>query len=237
MSLSARMKAVIGMVTTGNSVCDVGCDHGYISISLVQEKITPAVVAMDINRGPLERAKTHVHRAGLQDYISLRLSDGLAGYQIGEAQTLICAGMGGPLMQKILTDFPDKTNDFTELILQPQSEIKEFRSFLREKGYSIVAEDMIYEDGIFYQVIKVIRGNQETEQTEIEDRYGPLLLKQQHPVLIQFLRHEWNTIHLLLQQIEQMEATEKIIKRKQELSKELHYLEIAGELCKMGGMK
>ena len=110
--LSARMQAVADMVKIGNRVCDVGCDHGYVSIYLVQRGIAPGVLAMDINKGPLQRAKIHVAQADLSEYITLRISDGLDKYQSGEAQTLICAGMGGRLMQKILEKEPEKTKSF-----------------------------------------------------------------------------------------------------------------------------
>ena len=91
-ALSRRMQAVADMVTTGNRVVDVGCDHGYVSIYLVQQKRTTHALAMDINNGPLLRAREHVEEAGLEGYITLRLSDGLGAFRKGEADTLICAG-------------------------------------------------------------------------------------------------------------------------------------------------
>lgn len=205
-TLSARMQAVADMVSDGNRVCDVGCDHGYVSIYLVQQKRVPGVLAMDINKGPLARAKEHVRQAGLSEYITLRLSDGLTAYEPGEAQTLVCAGMGGPLMQKILEREPAKTESFQEMILQPQSELKEFRRFLRNRGYSIVCEDMILEEDKFYPIIKAVpeknislqdeKGKdsnlplQDMEQ-ELEDQFGPSLLARRHPVLLEYLKREW----------------------------------------------
>ena len=160
--LSARMQAVADMVTKGNRVCDVGCDHGYVSIYLVQSKVSPSVLAMDVNKGPLLRAREHVADAGLKEYITLRLSDGLSAYERGEADTLICAGMGGRLMQRILAQYPSKARDFKELILQPQSEISFFRRFLRNEGYSIVWEDMILEEDKFYPVIKAVSSEKDS---------------------------------------------------------------------------
>ena len=75
--LSKRLLTAVGMITKGNIVADVGCDHAYTSIYLCKENIAPKVIAMDVNRGPLARAKEHVEEAGLIDSISLRLSDGL----------------------------------------------------------------------------------------------------------------------------------------------------------------
>ena len=87
--LSKRLLAVAGMVTEGNMVCDVGCDHGFVSIYLIQKGISARVIAMDVNEGPLRAAGEHVGEFGLSDYIETRLSDGVAALGTGEADTLI----------------------------------------------------------------------------------------------------------------------------------------------------
>ena len=192
-TLSARMQAVADMVKIGNRVCDVGCDHGYVSIYLVQRGIAPGVLAMDINKGPLQRAEIHVAQADLSEYITLRISDGLDKYQSGEAQTLICAGMGGRLMQKILEKEPEKTKSFAQMLLQPQSELLSFRRFLRETGYSIKRENMVLEGDKFYPIIEAVPGMQGRieKDYELSDRFGPKLLADRHPVLINYLQREW----------------------------------------------
>ena len=240
--LSARMQAVADFVSTGNRVCDVGCDHGYVSLYLVQEKIAPKVLAMDVNRGPLLHAKEHVAQYGMEDYITLRLSDGLTAYQIGEADTLICAGMGGRLLQNILSKEPEKTADFKELILQPQSEIGLFRKFLRKEGYQIVSENMIFEDGKFYPMMKVcllkdgrqVKKADETDSDEemmqqLEDNFGPCLLREKNPVLFKFIQQEISVKETILAGLADKEANEKITKRKKELAEELALLKKAEE--------
>ncbi len=164
-ALSKRLRTVAGMVTKGNRVCDVGCDHGFVSIYLVQQGISPKVLAMDLREGPLRAAKEHVAAYGLEEQIETRLSDGLHNYEAGEADTLICAGMGGGLMTRILQAEREKTASFRELVLQPQSEIEKFRRFLRENGYRILDEEMVEEDGKFYQVIRAGRGGKEDRGT------------------------------------------------------------------------
>ena len=72
-----RLCAIAGMVTKGNRLADVGCDHGYLSIYLVEERIVPSAIAMDVRPGPLSRARENISRYGLEDYIETRLSDGL----------------------------------------------------------------------------------------------------------------------------------------------------------------
>lgn len=154
--LSKRLQALANMVTPGLSVCDVGCDHGFLSIYLVQKQIAPRVLAMDLRTGPLEGAKKHISAYGLEKQITTRLSDGLETMEIGEAQAMVCAGMGGALMASILQKESKKAHSLKELILQPQSEVPIFRTFLKDAGYEIVAEDMVEEEGKFYPMMKVI---------------------------------------------------------------------------------
>ena len=212
-ALSERLRTVAGMVTKGNRVCDVGCDHGFVPIYLVQQGISPRVLAMDLREGPLRAAREHVAAYGLEGQIESRLSDGLHNYNIGEADTLICAGMGGGLMQRILETEREKTDSFQELILQPQSETWRFRRFLREGGFGILDEEILKEDGKFYQVIRASRqgltGAQDgggmkgmssfpdvraditdKELCKLEDRYGPILLRKRTPVFLSFLERE-----------------------------------------------
>lgn len=158
--MSARMRALTEMVTAGNRVCDVGCDHGWVSIYLVQQGISPHVLAMDLRQGPLAQAREHIRQQGLEAYIETRLSDGVTALETGEADTLICAGMGGRLMQRIMEEGREKLEAMRELILQPQSEIPAFRAFLRQAGYETVAENMVYEDGKYYPMMKVAAGKQ-----------------------------------------------------------------------------
>ncbi len=198
--LSKRLQAVAAMVTAGNRVCDVGCDHGFVPIWLVEQGISPRVLAMDVRSGPLSAAGEHIAEHGLESRIETRLSDGLHNYDIGEADTLICAGMGGGLMMRILSEDQDKTASFRELILQPQSEIERFRAGLREMGYQIADEQMIEEDGKFYPMMRidmelcklkeVSNIADDKELCKLKDRYGGLLLRRKDRTLAAYLRRE-----------------------------------------------
>ena len=186
--LSMRLCAIAGMVTKGNRLADVGCDHGYLSIYLVEERIVPSAIAMDVRPGPLSRARENISRYGLEDYIETRLSDGLTKLEPGEGDTLVIAGMGGPLMERILNEGAK----VQELILQPQSDLPHFRHFLSEIGWEIVREEMIKEDGKFYPMMKAVRreSGEQFAYTEEEAWFGPLLLKKCHPVLREYLLRE-----------------------------------------------
>ena len=102
--ISNRLTTAAALVTQGYTLADVGTDHGYIPIYLLQQKKIPSAIAMDINEGPLERAKEHIALYGLQAYIQTRLSDGVVALKPGEVEAVLIAGMGGGLIMHILKD-------------------------------------------------------------------------------------------------------------------------------------
>ena len=129
------------MVTAGYTLCDVGTDHGYVPIALVQGNIIPKAIAVDINKGPLERANEHIRANGLTEQITTRLSNGLEAIHDGEVDSIVIAGMGGELVIHILTAGETVCRSAKELILQPQSEVSKVREYVRNTGYKIVDED------------------------------------------------------------------------------------------------
>ena len=238
--LSKRLQALACMVTPGRRVVDVGCDHGFVSIYLVQRGISPQVLAMDVRTGPLSRAKEHIAEAGLGGYIETRLSDGLLAYQEGEADSLICAGMGGRLMMKILTESRGKARGLQELILQPQSELPAFRRFLREEGYQLLDENIIWEEGKYYFLMKVRYGGKdsqtvqanETEQV-LADKFGALLLQRRSPVLKQYLEDNLQNKYQIEASLARSEK-ERARERLKEVQQEIADLERARDYVQMG---
>lgn len=191
MQLSLRLSAIAEMVTEGNRLVDVGCDHGYLPVYLILNKKIPGAIATDVRKGPLSRAEEHIVQFGLNAYIETRLCDGLAGVRSGEGDTLVIAGMGGPLMEKILSEGAHALQGFQELILQPQSDIPHFRQFIRKNGYEIVQEKMIKEDGKFYPMMKAVPADTSREDWSKEEVwYGKFLLAEKNPVLKQYLEKE-----------------------------------------------
>ena len=225
--ISNRLTTAAALVTQGYTLADVGTDHGYIPIYLLQQKKIPSAIAMDINEGPLERAKEHIALYGLQAYIQTRLSDGVAALKPGEVEAVLIAGMGGGLVMHILKDGEKVCQSAKELILQPQSEIERVREFLREAGYTILAEDMVYEDGKFYPMMKVQYQGENVEELKLSDLYGGLLLQNRHPVLKTFLEKERLIYTGIKENLAKQPASEKIRMRLAEVEDILHYNELA----------
>ena len=129
------------MVTPGSILADIGTDHGYVPISLVQRKKIKKAIAMDVNKGPLKRAEEHIREAQLEEYIETRLSDGVKKLEVGEVNSILIAGMGGDLVIRIIKNGMEVCRSVDELILQPQSELGKVRKFLRENNFEIIDED------------------------------------------------------------------------------------------------
>ena len=225
--LSNRLLAAAGMVTKGNIVADIGCDHAYTSIYLCQAGIAPRVIAMDVNKGPLVGAKAHVEEAGLSEQIDIRLSDGLQKLTPGEADTVLLCGMGGLLMIKILSDYPEATASLKELILQPQSEVGEVRHFLHKQGYEITGEHMLKEDGKFYVMMRAVKSEvPQAYETECDYIYGKLLLEEQNETLSEYLCREHRLRSDVLAALSGQD-TENARARKESLGREFSLIEEA----------
>lgn len=206
MQLSERLKAVAGLISHGKKLADVGTDHGYIPIYLIRQERIVHAIAMDIGKGPLERARAHIYQYGLEDRIETRLSDGVRALQPGEADCMIAAGMGGPLIIHILEEGAEVVSQMTECVLQPQSEIAKVRKYLWQHEFTIEQEHMIWEDGKFYPMMRVLPGRKQKLEPELQElyaQYGPCLLKQRHPVLKKFLLKEQSVNQKLQVQLQQ----------------------------------
>lgn len=249
--LSERLRMLADMVTAGSRVADVGCDHGFLSIWLVQEGISTGGLAMDVRKGPLAAARKNIEAHGMGDYIETRLSDGLKVFRVGEADTLVCAGMGGRLMERILAESMEKARGFRELILQPQSELKEFRAFLRREGFAVLREEAVFSDGKFYFAMKAACGaaddadaggtepalpaalweeGGEARMQRICDRFGERLLSRKDTVLRQYLMWQKKCLEQLAGALETRTGTGIGQEKPQSVRQQLRLQEIRLEL-------
>ena len=213
MQLSLRLSAIAGLVTRGNRLVDVGCDHGYLPVSLYLDGRIPGAIAMDVRKGPLSRAQEHISQYGLNAYIETRLSDGLEALKPGEGDTLVIAGMGGPLMERILIDGAEVRESFQEMILQPQSDIPHFRRFVSEIGWQIADEALVLEDGKFYPMMKVIHGEKKHISADmpytLSEWFGGILLERKHPLLKEYLERELRIRNDILEKLKNAPNAEK----------------------------
>lgn len=242
--MSQRLVTVAEMLRDDSgkklAVADVGCDHGYVSIYLIQSGIASSAVAMDVRQGPLSGASDNIREYGLLDVITTRLSDGLKELKKGEADSLIIAGMGGKLMMRLVKEGNLKELGIRTAVLQPQSDISEFRAFLRDEGFFITDEKMILEDGKYYFPMKVVTDMSQDEKEDILnkniksfldldnalsredvirlfDRYGAHNLLRKDPLLKSFLEHGKEVCESILKSLDDSHLG-RITEIKEELS-------------------
>ena len=160
-NISERLKCAASLVNKGARVADIGTDHAYLPIYLVQNGISNKVYACDVRKEPLRRAQLHIDEYGLSDKITTQLCDGLKGINKGDVDTVTICGMGGKLMKSILQAGIDKLGYNTQLVLSAQSELKDFRKYLLETGIDIKSEHMLLEDGKYYFIFDCVYNTQD----------------------------------------------------------------------------
>ncbi|MBE7721508.1 MAG: SAM-dependent methyltransferase [Lacrimispora celerecrescens] len=224
MKLSRRLETIASFVPEGSRVADIGTDHGYIPIHLVQEGKAKHAIAMDVREGPLLRARAHIQEAGLQNYVEVRLSDGLLKLEQNEADCVVIAGMGGELMIHILEEGRDLWENISCWVLSPHSELDKVRRFLEEEAFFIWRETMIKEEGKYYSVMGVSRkpGAAAADGREISYRYGRGMLESKDPVLKEYLIKEEEQLEQIMSGLSVSE-TESARRRMEELKLELAY--------------
>lgn len=221
MKLSDRLERIAAKASevTEGYAADVGTDHGFVPIRLIEMGKTKHVIAMDVRKGPLSRAKEHIREYHMEEQIETRLSDGLRELLPGEADTVVIAGMGGELMLRILKEGAHLYESVKHYILSPQSELSLFRHGLEQLGLAIMEEEMLCDEGKYYVILHVCPGAMHYEK-ESEYRYGADLLRKRDPVLREFLKKQQTQEEELLKRLVSME-TEGAGKRTESLKKEL----------------
>ena len=183
--LSNRLLACCSFVHPGDRVADVGCDHGYLSIHLLQNGIASSAIASDVNEQPLQSAKHNAAKFGVQDKITFQLSDGVQNIP-RDFNCMVCAGMGADTMMSILDAAPWLKSEKYRLILQCQSKRPELRKYLYQQGYAIRRETLAQDGKFIYPIMEVVFAPGEN-LSGAEYYITPALLKSGSPLLPAFL--------------------------------------------------
>ncbi len=194
MELSTRLAAIANFVPKGSHVIDVGTDHAYIPIFLVQTGRALSCLATDINEGPLEKAQKNLKMHHIQN-VELVRTNGVEGIEPNKGNVLMISGMGGYLIIDILKRGDELVHHMKRLILQPQQDIGEVRKYLHQIGFKIVDEAFVKDDEKYYTVIVAEPGSEKPYEKAYEYLYGKCLIQKQSEVF-----KEWLNMKLLKQQ-------------------------------------
>lgn len=220
--LSKRLITVADYVDIESIVADIGTDHAYIPIYLVKNKGIKKVIAMDVNLGPIEKAKKNIEAEQLSSHIETRLSNGLEKIQPGEVDTILISGMGGQLIVDILEAGKRVLEQTQQLIVQPQTELFKVRYKLHQLEFKIVNEKMVYEEGKYYVVIKAEKGK-EVYKNELYYIFGKCLIEDKDPVLKAYLEENHTKKQEILHMLKER-TDEKIMTRTKELEEEVQQI-------------
>ncbi len=171
MHLDKRLTACADLVY-GRTVADIGTDHAYIPIALVESGRCGRAFASDIHHGPVERARRNVAEHGLSEKITVLCVPGLQSTEFADCDDIVIAGMGGEMIASILKEGRDRIRANARLILQPMTKPERLRAYLWEHGYRTTDERAVYEGERIYQVFAAEQTGRNTPYTRAEALIG-----------------------------------------------------------------
>ena len=206
--ISKRLELVASFVPQGSILLDVGSDHAYLPIELVERGQIEAAIAGEVVVGPFQSAVKNVEAHGLKEKIQVRLANGLAAFEeVDQVSVITIAGMGGRLIATILQEGLGKLANVERLILQPNNREDELRIWLQDHGFQIVAESILEEAGKFYEILVVEAGQMKLSASDV--RFGPFLSKEVSPVFIKKWQKEATKLEFALNQIPEKNLEER----------------------------
>lgn len=168
MNLSERLLTIANMIEKGETVADIGTDHGYLPIYLLLEEISPSAILADISKGSLAKAKENCKEYLLNQNVSFREGDGLDVLEPGEVDAVVLAGIGGLLTIEIFDWDLEKSHSFNKFILQPRNNAGALRKYLLSHGFSVEDYRIVPEGNRFSEIMLALSKESPLDQTSIE---------------------------------------------------------------------
>jgi Predicted SAM-dependent methyltransferase len=199
MELKGRLLMIALFVPKCRCLCDVGTDHAYIPVYLVQKGICDKALAMDINEGPIEAASENIKHFGLTNKIETRLGSGLEPLNTGEADAVVIAGMGGILIKDILEASLEKAKLVNTMILQPMNAIEVLREWLYENGFEITDEALTNEEAKIYNALTVKWTGKKANYEVIDCYIGKHLIEKGGSLFETFIKRKINQANKVIE--------------------------------------
>ena len=187
--INDRLLTAVPFVRRGMHFADIGTDHGYLPIYLVEHGIITSAVAADINRGPLDKAKENIEKYGMTENVKTVLCDGLRGISSYEADDIAIFGMGGELIVKIIDDAPWLKDKDKRLILQPMTHPEKLREYLAEKGFRIIGEALSIDREKIYQTICAEYDGTVRQYDKFTLHFGEYIMREKTELLLTLLEN------------------------------------------------
>ncbi len=214
MKLTNRLLKIASLVDKNKRLADIGTDHGYIPVYLLNKGEIDFAILADINKGPLENARSEVKRNKLENKVDLRLGSGIEVLKKGEVDEVIIAGMGGILIGELLEANKEVAHSVEKLILQPMQAQEELRSYLLNNGYEIIDECLEKEDFRLYEIIVAkYTGNNTSVEDEIYYEVGKKLIENKDELLVEFIENKIKKYNNIIEKLGDKELDAVVAKR------------------------
>ncbi|CAG7840098.1 SAM-dependent methyltransferase [Clostridium novyi B str. ATCC 27606] len=223
MNISLRLKTIAFLVDKCESICDIGTDHAYLPIYLIEKSLCNNAIASDINKGPVEKAKANIKKEGLSNKIICRLGAGLKTIKPNEVDAAIIAGMGGNLIRDIIEESKDVFKNLDYCILQPVQNPDILRKYIYESGYDILDEELCIDEGKYYEIIKIKYNDKYKEVDDIYYEVSKKLIDKKHPLIKDYINFKIDKYKNIVKYIK--DNTELAIIRKSQLNNNIIKLE------------
>lgn len=215
--LSPRLNAVLQFIPKSKCLADIGSDHAHLPLRAVQDKIAGTAIAGEVRPGPYYQALNNVKTSRMQEYIDVRMGDGLDVIrEPGQADAIVIAGMGGELIRDILERGKSKLSTNTVLILQPNIREAYVRKWLNDNGWDIIDERIVEEFPHFYEIIQARQVAERKELTDMELQMGPILSKKGEPAFIKKWKRREKKLFDILDALNHAEETDSVRRKKED---------------------
>ena len=173
LQLQPRLQLLASLVPEGSHLADVGTDHGYVPVYLLQRGLIKGAIASDIGAEPLQHAKNTAAEYEVEG-IDFRLCPGLDAVVPEECDTILIAGMGGETIITILENAPWTKRGEHLLLLQPMTKVEMLRKWLADNGYAFTGERLVFDKDHLYPIMLIRGGSQ--EKLTLAQQYGGVML-------------------------------------------------------------
>lgn len=204
--ISSRLLACAQLVPPGARVADVGADHGYLGLWLLAEGRAEHVCACDLREGPLDSARRNAGKYAMAGRMDFCLSDGLQSVPRDAYDTVVCAGMGGELIVRILSAAPWLRDARYTLILQPQTDADLLRAWLSENGFFEDRADLAEDSGFLYCALRARYTGKLCALSPGQRFVSPALRSSASPLLGQYISRTLRTLRRIAAGLEKADA-------------------------------
>ncbi|MBM7097087.1 tRNA (adenine(22)-N(1))-methyltransferase TrmK [Bacillus sp. H-16] len=229
--LSERLKKVASYIPEGSRLADIGSDHAKLPCYALERGLIITAVAGEVNEGPLNAAHRNIRAKGMEESIHAKLGDGLQVLDGETVDVITIAGMGGPLIVRILEDGKKRLGASVQrLILQPNVASDHVRKWLYDNQWSLIDEQILEEDGHIYEILVAARSEApeavyNKHELEKEMWLGPFLMKQKNSAFELKWSKEREQLKKVKEQLSKGGNTAALTEKKKKIDQYLIWLE------------